>query len=86
MLSGIKTQKYHAQSEGPPQFQVGGGSNQATNSNSFQPQQQPKWGEATSKPLMLIPHNKAMDHTKGGLTLMPKGTGRINKPMFLLHL
>ena len=43
-------------------------------------------GEVTTKLLMPIPHNKAMDHIKGGLTLMIKGTGRINKPMFLLHL
>ena len=27
-----------------PNFKWGGGSNQATNSSSFQPQQQPKWG------------------------------------------
>ena len=43
-------------------------------------------GEVTTKLLMPIPHNKAMVHIKGGLTLMIKGTGRINKPMFLLHL
>ena len=57
-----------------PNFKWGRGSNQATNSSSFQPQQQPKWGEATSKLLMpILP--KAMDHTKGGLILMPKDTG-----------
>ena len=43
-------------------------------------------GEATFKPLMLIPHNKAMEHTKGGLILMPKDTDRIIKQIFLLHL
>ena len=40
-------------------------------------------GEAKINLPMLILLNKV---TKGGLTLMLKGIGLINKPMFLLHL
>ena len=43
-------------------------------------------GEAKIKSLMLFLLNKAMVHTKGGITLILKGIGRINKPMFFLHL